>query len=181
MPRKAALVEKKQQPSREMTTMEQHQILDLENIGSFVGRELGVSDWISIDQKRINQFADCTDDDQWIHVDVERASNESPYGGPIAHGYLTLSLLATTSLNVFIRPAQIEQAVNYGLEHVRFVTAVKAGARVRNRISLISIASKADGRVLLRTNNTIEIEGEKKPALTAVALVLVGRANTDGR
>ena len=161
--------------------MEQHRALSLENIDSFIGRELGVSEWIAVDQKRINQFADCTDDDQWIHVDVERAASESPYGGPIAHGYLTLSLLATTALNVFIRPAQIEQAVNYGLERVRFVTPVKAGARVRNRISLLSAESKADGWVLLRTNNAIEIEGEEKPALIAVALVLVGRGNANGR
>ena len=123
-----------------------------------------------IDQKRINQFADCTNDDQWIHVDVKRASRESPYGGPIAHGYLTLSLLATTALNLFIRPAHIEQAVNYGLERVRFVAPVKAGTRVRNRISLLSVESRADGWILLRTNNTVEIESEEKPALIAVAL-----------
>ena len=164
-----------------MIAPEQHQILNLENIGSFVGRELGVSDWIAIDQKRINQFADCTDDDQWIHVDVERASTESPYGGPIAHGYLTLSLLATTALNVFIRPAHIEQAVNYGLERVRFVAPVKAGTRVRNRINLLSVEPRADGWILLRTNNTVEIEGEEKPALIAVALVLVGCGNANGR
>jgi len=164
-----------------MFAPEQHQIFNLENIGSFVGRELGVSDWIAIDQKRINQFADCTNDDQWIHVDVERASSESPYGGPIAHGYLTLSLLGTTALNVFIRPAHIEQAVNYGLERVRFVTPVKAGARVRNRISLLSAESRADGWLLLRTNNTVEIEGEDRPALIALALVLVGCGNANGR
>ncbi len=164
-----------------MIAPEQHQILNLENIGSFVGRELGVSDWIAIDQKRINQFADCTDDDQWIHVDVERASTESPYGGPIAHGYLTLSLLAATALNVFVRPAHIEQAVNYGLERVRFVAPVKAGTRVRNRINLLSVEPRADGWILLRTNNTVEIEGEEKPALIAVALVLVGCGNANGR
>ena len=106
-----------------------HPTFNLAGSGSFVGRELGVSEWITIDQGRIDQFAACTGDHQWLHVDVERSRRESPYGGPIAHGFLTLSLLAPTALDVFIRPAGIKQAFNYGLERVRFITPVKAGAR----------------------------------------------------
>jgi acyl dehydratase len=148
---------------------------DLDNLQACVGRELGVSDWLTVDQSRIDQFAECTGDHQWIHVDVERARRESPFGGPVAHGYLTLSLLAPTALEVFIRPAGILQAFNYGLDRVRFISPVKAGARVRNRIKLLSAEEKGGSRVLLSTENTLEIEGEDKPALTAVALAMIAR------
>jgi len=148
---------------------------DLDNLQACVGRELGVSDWLTIDQSRIDQFAECTGDHQWIHVDVERARRESPFGGPVAHGYLTLSLLAPTALEVFIRPAGITQAFNYGLDRVRFNSPVRVGARVRNRIKLLSAEEKGGSRVLLSTDNTIEIEGEDKPALTAVALAMIAR------
>jgi acyl dehydratase len=144
---------------------------DLDSLQACVGQELGVSDWLTIDQSRIDRFAECTGDDQWIHVDVERAQRESPFGGPVAHGYLTLS---PTSLEVFIRPAGITQAFNYGLDRVRFISPVKVGARVRNRIKLLSAEEKG-GRVLLSTDNTIEIEGEDKPALTAVSLAMIAR------
>jgi acyl dehydratase len=151
----------------------------LEDLQSFVGRELGASDWITVDQERIDQFAACTGDDQWLHVDVERARRESPYGGPVAHGYFTLSLVASTALDVFIRPAGITQAFNYGLERVRFIAPVKADARVRNRIVLLSVEERGAEHLLLRTENKIEIEGEDKPALLAVALVLVARGHAD--
>jgi acyl dehydratase len=158
-----------------------HPTFNLADSGSFVGRELGVSEWITIDQGRIDQFAACTGDHQWLHVDVERSRRESPYGGPIAHGFLTLSLLAPTALDVFIRPAGIAQAFNYGLERVRFIAPVKAGARARNRIMLLSVEERGAGHLLLRTENKIEIDGEDKPALVAVALVLVARGDTDRR
>jgi acyl dehydratase len=158
-----------------------HRPFSLEDFQSFVGRELGVSDWITVDQERIDQFAACTGDDQWLHVDVERARRESPYGGPVAHGYFTLSLVGSTALDVFIRPAGIAQAFNYGLERVRFIAPVKAGARVRNRIMLLSVEERGAGHLLLRTENKIEIDGEDKPALVAVALVLVARGDTDRR
>jgi acyl dehydratase len=150
-------------------------LLNLDDLQKFVGRELGVSDWLTVDQSRIDQFAECTGDRQWIHVDVERAKRESPFGAPVAHGYLTLSLLAPTALEVFIRPAGITQAFNYGLDRVRFISPVKVGARVRNRIKLLSAEPKGGSRVLLSTENTIEIEGEEKPALTAVALAMIAR------
>ena len=158
-----------------------HPTFSLDDSASFVGREFGVSEWITIDQGRIDQFAACTGDHQWLHVDVERSRRESPYGGPIAHGFLTLSLLAPTALDVFIRPAGIKQAFNYGLERVRFITPVKAGARVRNRIGLLSVEERGAEHLLLRTENKIEIEAEEKPAMLAVALVLVERGNANGR
>ena len=102
---------------------------NLDDLQACVGQELGVSDWLTVDQSQIDQFAQCTGDHQWIHVDVERAKRESPFGGPVAHGYLTLSLLAPTALEVFIRPAGIMQAFNYGLDRVRFISPVKVGAR----------------------------------------------------
>jgi len=156
-------------------------MFNLEDSESFVGRELGVSEWITVDQERIDRFAACTGDDQWLHVDVERARRESPYGGPVAHGYLSLSLVAPTALDVFIRRAGIGQAFNYGLERVRFIAPVKAGVRVRNRIVLLSVEKRGDEQLLLRTENRIEIEAEEKPAVLAVALVLVHRENANGR
>src|SRR5215475_15349979 len=99
----------------------------------FAGRELGTSDWITVDQARIDQFAACTGDHQWIHVDVERARREGPFGGPIAHGYLTLSLVATMLMEVGVIPPDASTGLNYGLDKVRFLAPVKAGARVRAR------------------------------------------------
>src|SRR5258705_13100732 len=103
----------------------------LASVNEFIGRELGVSDWITVDQERINEFADCTGDHQWIHVDVERAQRESPLGSTIAHGYLTLSLLAAMQIEIGIILAGVSQALNYGLDRVRFIAPVKAGARIR--------------------------------------------------
>ncbi|MCY1226040.1 putative enoyl-CoA hydratase 1 [compost metagenome] len=142
-------------------------------LDAFVGKELGVSAWTEVDQARIDAFAQCTGDRQWIHVDVERARRESPFGGTIAHGYLTLSLLAGKLVDMGVVPADARAAVNYGVEKTRFLAPVKAGARVRNRVRLVSADNKGDGRVLLRTENTMEIEGEAKPAMVAEALALV--------
>ena len=142
-------------------------------LAQFTGRELGVSDWVLVDQHRIDEFADCTGDRQWIHVDVERAQRESPYGGTIAHGYLTLSLAASLSMETGIVPPDASAALNYGLGKVRFLTPVKAGARVRNRVVVLGVEQKQPGRVLLTLQNTIEIEGEAKPALIAESLALL--------
>ena len=144
----------------------------LSTIKQFVGQELGVSQWITIDQERINQFADCTDDHQWIHVDVERAKKESPFGAPVAHGFLTLSLLVPLQGDVGIVPAGVAQVINYGLDRVRFMAPVKVGSRIRDRVVLLSVEEQDRGRVLLKTQNTIEIEGEKKPAMIAESLML---------
>jgi len=139
----------------------------------FVGREIGASGWITVDQPRIDAFAACTGDRQWIHVDVERARSESPYGATIAHGYLTLALAASLCLDAGAVPDDAAATLNYGLGKVRFMSPVKAGARVRNRVVLQSADARTEGRVLLTLLNTIEIEGEAKPALVAEALALV--------
>src|SRR6476620_6838289 len=120
---------------------------------NFVGRELGVSNWVIVDQARIVAFAECTGDKQWIHVDVERATRESPYGGTIAHGYLTLSLLATLAIEVGLIPADARAGLNYGLDKVRFMAPVKAGARVRSRVVLLEVEEKQGGRIIVKTAN----------------------------
>ena len=142
-------------------------------ISQYVGQELGVSEWITITQERINHFADFTGDHQWIHVDVERAKRESLFGTTIAHGYLTLSLAAALSMELGIIPAGVSQALNYGLDKVRFLAPVKSGSRVRDRVVLLAAEPQGKGRILLKFRNTIEIEGEAKPALIADALSLL--------
>ncbi|TMD32294.1 MAG: MaoC family dehydratase [Chloroflexi bacterium] len=142
-------------------------------ISQYVGQELGVSEWITINQERINDFADFTGDHQWIHVNVERAKRESLFGTTIAHGYLTLSLAAALSMELGIIPAGVSQALNYGLDKVRFLAPVKSGSRVRDRVVLLAAEPQGKGRILLKFRNTIEIEGEPKPALIADALSLL--------
>ena len=149
-----------------------HEAFSLETMDKFIGKELGVSSWVRVDQERVSEFAHCTGYDQWIHVDVERATRESGFGSTIAHGYLTLALVGPASLEVWIRPAGIETALNYGIDRVRFLAPVRSGARVRNRVKLIALESKGDGRVLVTTENMIEVEGESKPALVANTLVM---------
>lgn len=145
------------------------------NVARFVGREMGASGWIEIDQARIDDFAECTGDDQWIHVDVERARRESPFGTTIAHGYLTLSLVAPMVSQVGLVPPDAKAALNYGLDKVRFIAPVKSGARVRGRLSLVSAEPQSGGRILVKAHCTLEIEGEAKPALIAEILcMLVG-------
>jgi len=138
-----------------------------------VGQELGVSRWLTVDQQRIGQFAECTEDHQWIHVDVERAKRESPFRGPIAHGYLTLSLVGSLSIDVGVVPSDAAAGFNYGLDKVRFLAPVPAGARVRLRVVLDSVEDKDGGQVLVKTRNTLEIENLDKPALIAEALALI--------
>jgi acyl dehydratase len=142
-------------------------------ISQYVGQELGVSEWVTITQERINDFADFTGDHQWIHVDVERAKRESLFGTTIAHGYLTLSLAAALSMELGIIPAGVSEALNYGLDKVRFLAPVKSGSRVRDRVVLLAAEPQSKGRILLKFRNTIEIEGEAKPALIADALSLL--------
>jgi len=142
-------------------------------IDDFVGRELGVSNWVVVDQARINAFAECTGDRQWIHVDESRAKRESPFGGTIAHGYLTLSLLASLAIEIGIVPSDASAGLNYGLDKVRFMTPVKAGARVRSRVTLVSAEHKGAGRIIVKTANELQIEGEEKPALIAETLAML--------
>jgi acyl dehydratase len=137
-----------------------------------VGTEVGVSSWVTLDQQKIQEFAHCTGDDQWIHVDPERAARESPFGGTIAHGFLTLSLIAPTGFELLVARVQLKSVVNYGLEKVRFVTPVRSGKRVRNHIKLAAVDHKGGNRYLITTDNSLEIEGETRPALTASALAI---------
>jgi acyl dehydratase len=146
---------------------------NMASLSAFVGRELGVSEWTTVDQRRIDAFAACTGDRQWIHVDVERARRESPFGGTIAHGYLTLALVASLAMEVGLVPADAPAGLNYGLDKVRFMAPVRAGARVRNRIVLLSAEQKDGGRVLIKTQNTLQVEGEDKPALIAETLAML--------
>ncbi len=145
----------------------------LASIDQFVGRELGVSDWITVDQECINQFAECTGDKQWIHVDVERAQRESPFGTTIAHGFLTLSLVPMLQSSLGIVPSGVKAALNYGLDRVRFVTPVKVGSRIRDRVTLVAAEDKGGGRTLITTRQTVEIEGEDKPAMVADTLTML--------
>lgn len=142
----------------------------------FVGRELGISQWLTVDQDRIDQFAACTGDRQWIHVDVDRAQRESPFGGTIAHGYLTLSLVAAMVMEIGVIPPDAASALNYGLDKVRFLAPVKTGARVRLRAVLTAAEPQNNGRTLLKLQCTLEIENEDKPALIAdVLCMLIGK------
>jgi len=137
-----------------------------------VGEEIGVSGWIAIDQARIDAFADATEDRQFIHVDVAAAA-QTPFGGTVAHGFLSLSLLSRMGAERMLLPEGMKMAVNYGLDRVRFLAPVRSGSRVRGRFTLDSVEEKAAGQLLLRHVVTVEIEGEEKPALTAVWLTLI--------
>jgi acyl dehydratase len=139
---------------------------------ALVGQELGVGDWLTIDQQRINDFADVTGDHQWIHVDVERAKAESPYGAPIAHGFLTLSLIPALSKDNFELP-NAKFALNYGLNKVRFLSGVPVDSRVRVRSELADVAVKGDTTADLTVRHTIEVDGVVKPAAVAEMIVRV--------
>ena len=145
-------------------------ITSIDDAAAAVGEELGVSEWLQIDQKRINDFADATGDHQWIHVDVDKAKAESPYGTPIAHGFLTLSLIPALSKDNF-RVENAKMAINYGLNKVRFVAAVPVDSRVRVRSELAGADKVDDNTVNLTVKHTIEIDGVDKPAAVAEMIV----------
>ena len=147
-------------------------VADLDEIRSRVGKEVGVSGWLVIDQARIGAFAEATEDRQFIHVDPDAAA-QTPCGGTIAHGFLTLSLLSRMAAEAILVPPTAKMIVNYGLDRVRFLAPVKSGKRVRGRFTLESIDQKAGGQLLLRHLVTVEIEGEDKPALSAQWLALL--------
>ena len=145
--------------------MQATQFTGIEDARARVGQEIGVSDWMLVDQERVNAFAEVTGDRQWIHVDVERAKRESPFGGPIVHGYLTLSLLAKFAQEC-IAVEGIKLAVNYGLNRVRFASPVKVGSRLRARFVLGAVEEIPGGAQLV-WQAVIEIEGGAKPACVA--------------
>ena len=144
----------------------------LDNIRALVGTEIGVSEWIEVTQERIDAFAEATEDRQFIHIDPEAAAR-TPFGGTIAHGFLSLSLLSRMAADVMHVPDTAKMAVNYGLDRVRFLAPVRAGKRVRGRFTLDAADEKAPGQLLLKHTVTVEIEGENRPALTAVWLGLI--------
>jgi acyl dehydratase len=147
-------------------------ISTLDEIRSKIGQPVGTSDWIEVGQDRISQFADATEDHQFIHVDP-KAAEAAGLGGTIAHGFLSLSLLSRMAADVMLIPDTTKMALNYGLDRVRFLAPVKAGKRVRGHFTLDGIDEKSPGQLLIRQTVTVEIEGEDKPALTAQWLGLI--------
>ncbi|MFO0509523.1 MAG: MaoC family dehydratase [Gammaproteobacteria bacterium] len=138
-----------------------------------IGEDVHLSDWLTVTQDRVHAFADATGDHQWIHLDVERARRESPFGGPIAHGYLTLSLQIV--LRGLTGPEQavvpgVRQVVNYGLDRLRFPAPVPVGARIRGRFTLLEAAQVAPGVLQVKERYTVEIDGGEKPACIADSL-----------
>ena len=151
--------------------VERRKFETFEALKSEIGNELGISPWHTVDQRQINTFAEATGDHQWIHVDVDRATNESPYGAPIAHGHLTLSLvpmLISNTIEYLPRTA----GINYGLDKVRFMAPVKAGKRVRGKVSLRNAERINDTTVKVLYSTVVEIEGEEKPACVAESIAL---------
>lgn len=145
--------------------------MTLADLEARIGTEVGVSEWMVIDQERIKLFAEATNDPQWIHLDVERAKRELPGGKTIAHGYLTLSLIPFL-LKGLLNLEGVKRGINYGLNKVRFTTMVPVGSRVRARQKLLDVRERA-GAVQLTNEVTIEIEGEKRPACVAETISLV--------
>jgi acyl dehydratase len=148
-------------------------VASLDDIRVRIGQPIGTSDWIEVGQDRISAFAEATEDRQFIHTDPIAAASHTPFGGTIAHGFLSLSLLSRMAADVMQVPDTTKMAVNYGLDRVRFLAPVKAGKRVRGHFTLDSAEDKAPGQLLLKHSVTVEIEGEDKPALTAQWLGLI--------
>ena len=144
----------------------------IRNIDHYIGREIARSRWIEIDQGRVNRFALCTDDHNPLHVDLDWATRNGPFGGTIAHGFLTLSMLSHFAYEEQMMPAGIAYSINYGFERIRFMSPVKVGDRIRNLIQLQSAENRGHGRWVFRSRNTIEIESIGKPAMMAVWLTL---------
>ena len=143
--------------------------VQLAELPSLVGQELGVSDWLDITQERVNRFADATGDHQWIHVDIERATRE--LGGPIAHGFLIVSLIPFLAKNI-VQYQGVGRGINYGSNKVRFTNVVPVGARIRMRVKVLSVEQRAGAHQLVN-QCTIEIEGQERPACVAENISLL--------
>ncbi|MBG6502893.1 MaoC family dehydratase [Pseudomonas aeruginosa] len=137
----------------------------------YVGKDLGHSEWLTIDQERVDQFAECTGDHQFIHVDPEKAA-KTPFGGTIAHGFLSLSLIPKLMEGLLVLPEGLKMAVNYGLDTVRFIQPVRVGSRVRLGLTLLDVTEKNPGQWLLPARAPLAIEGQEKPAYIAETLSL---------
>ncbi|MNJ32407.1 putative enoyl-CoA hydratase 1 [compost metagenome] len=140
-------------------------------LSQYVGKELGCSEWLTIDQARINLFAEATGDFQFIHVDPEKAA-KTPFGSTIAHGFLTLSLIPKLMEDILVLPEGLKMVVNYGLDSVRFIQPVKVDSKVRLKVDLSEAFEKKPGQWLLKFTATLEIEGQEKPAYIAEPLTL---------
>ncbi|MDF1726466.1 MAG: MaoC family dehydratase [Sulfitobacter sp.] len=147
--------------------------LTFANMPDRIGTHLGTSPWHEVTQDIVNEFANCTGDRQWIHIDVERANRESPFGAPVAHGFLTLSLVSIMSIEIGARPAGVSAVINYGLDKVRFLAPVPVGARLRLHSKLISFDRKDNGQYLMKSENTMERDGTDRPVLLAESLALL--------
>jgi len=141
-------------------------VMTTSELQSLVGQQVGVSRWFEVSQARIDAFADCTEDRQFIHVDPE-AAQTTPFGGTIAHGFLTLSLASAMSYDAVAPLEGAVMGINYGFDRLRFLAPVRAGSRVRGRFRLLSAEDRGAGRWLLKHEITVEIEGDDKPALIA--------------
>lgn len=150
-------------------------VVTTDQLAAYIGREVGVSDWITIDQDRINQFADATGDHQYIHVDPERAA-QTPFGGTIAHGFLTMSLMVVMGYEGSMKLEDTVMGINYGFDKLRFINPVKVNSRIRGRFVLLSAEEKKPNHFLLKHEVTVEIDGEDKPALIAewLGMTVVG-------
>ncbi len=140
---------------------------------AMVGKEIGVSPWHLIDQKRIDAFAETTEDHQFIHIDPDRAARETPFGGAIAHGFLTMSMLSVFNYEVIPTIKGATMGVNYGFDRLRFISPVRAGSRIRGRFVLTEAKMRSANELMSRTGVTVEIEGADKPALIADWIGLV--------
>jgi acyl dehydratase len=150
-------------------------IVPKEEFISYIGTVLEPGEWFEIGQQRINEFAECTEDRQFIHIDEERAK-DTPFGGTIAHGFLTLSMLSHIATQNGISPEGVVMGINYGFDKVRFLAPVRAGKRVRAHVTVQDITLKDGGRYLIKQAITVEIEGEETPALVAEWLSMVATA-----
>lgn len=145
--------------------------MTIDEIKSRIGSEIGVSDWLTVDQKRIDAFADCTEDHQWIHVDLDQAA-QGPFGKTIAHGFLSLSLVTHLSAELMPAPEDALMVINYGMDKVRFIHPVPVDSEIRDRVVLKDVVEKGGGRTLIATEHTIEIKGIDKPAAVIVLLFM---------
>ncbi len=145
----------------------------LSELETKIGTEIGVSRWITVDQAMIDAFAEVTHDDQWIHVNPDRARRETPFGGSIAHGFLTLSLASRFAHDCLPEPPGKRMGINYGFDKLRFLAPVPAGARIRGRFTLLSIRKRSDTQLLRTVRLIVEIEGQETPALVADWLGLI--------
>lgn len=143
-------------------------ILPLPDLEALVGGEHFVSDWLLVDQARIDAFADVTGDDQFIHCDPERAAREAPFGGTIAHGFLTMSLLSFFGRQAMPIPDKTSVSINYGFDKLRFLAPVRSGQRIRGQFGVDAVRIQKDGRILVHYDVSIEIEGESKPGMAAL-------------